>query len=304
MAGRLTRFHAFTLLASAVWGTSFPAMKYLLASVDPYTLGGLRIGLAGIFGIPLLLRVRPRPRALFLDRDVWALVLLNALAVTLLHVGVDQTTASKTSLIINVNIVFVAIASFWILKETLHRTQAAGIGLGLAGVLLVTTGGDLTSAQGGEILGDALVFASAILAALSIVLTKRLLVRYDFVSLGVGALLMMSLALIPPAVLLGRPASLAPIGWGVVVWAAGVSTLFASLLWTLGLRGVTATVSSLLLAVQVLVAAGLSLALLEEPLTFTFVVGTLLILGAVHLASIERGPPRGNGSGSYASGRT
>lgn len=260
-------------------------MKHVLASLDPFTMGFMRVALAGLFGLPVLAWAGRRGLAGFLDKDVWILAFLNAFAVTLLHIGMALTTASKTSLLINVNIAFVAILSVWILRESLGPRQVAGVGLSLAGVVLLATGGDPTSLRGGEATGDAFVFTSAILAAVSIVYTKRLLERHHALTLAVSVLLMASLPLAASMFFLGGPVALVPTDWAVMLWLAGVATLLAVLLWTFGLGGTGATVSSLLLTVQVIVAASLSVVLLGELLTLVFVVGGAMILGSVHLAS-------------------
>jgi drug/metabolite transporter (DMT)-like permease len=263
-------------------------MKHVLASLDPFAMGFVRVALAGLFGLPVLVRAGTRGLAVFLDKEVWILALLNAFAVTLLHLGMDLTTASKTSLLINVNIAFVAVLSVWLLKEALGSRQIAGVGLGLVGVVLLGTEGDPASMHGGEATGDALVFASAILAAVSIVWTKRLLAKHEALTLAVAVLLIAALPLAAASSVLGGPIVLAPLDWAVMVWLAGVSTLVAVLLWTFALGGLGATVSSLLLTVQVFVAAGLAVFLLGDPLTPVIVVGGALILGSVHLASVRR----------------
>lgn len=266
-------------------------MKHVLASLDPFAMGFVRVALAGLFGLPVLAWAGKSGLAVFVDRHVWILAMLNAFAVTLLHIGMALTTASKTSLLINVNIVFVAVLSLGILNEKLGRRQIGGVGLGLASVALLATGGDPRAMQGGEAAGDALVFASAILAAVSIVYTKRLLRKHDALSLATAVLLLASLPLGGAMVFLGGPVALAPLDWAIMLWLAGVGTLLAVLLWTLGLRGIGATVSSLLLTVQVFVAAALSVLLLGEPLTLVLVVGGAMIVGSVHFASARGSRP-------------
>jgi drug/metabolite transporter (DMT)-like permease len=285
VAAGLARFYRYVLLASVFSGTSFPATKFLLGFLNPFSLGFLRVGLAALLATPLLLRRRSGVLDVFLDRGVWFVACLSAVSITLLHVAVMMTTASKASLIVNANLVFIAIFSIWLLKERLTRPQIGGTGLALAGVALLAVGSEPQSLLRPEVVGDALALSSAALSGFMVVLTKRLLARHEAVSLAVAVLLIAAVSLVVPMFVFGGPIAVPLVGWSVVLWLAGISTFLATLFWTFGLEKVGATVSSLLFAVQVVVAAGLSVLLLSEPMTPTFLVGSVLILGAVRFVA-------------------
>ncbi|HYU05617.1 MAG TPA: DMT family transporter [Thermoplasmata archaeon] len=288
MAAGLTRFYRYVLLGSALSGTSFPATKFLLTFLDPFSLGFIRVGIAAVLATPLLFLRRSGVLEVFLDGGVWLVACLSAVSITLLHVAITMTTASKASLIVNANLVFIALFSVWLLKERLTGRQIGGIGIALAGVGLLAAGSDPQAALRPGAIGDALALSSAALSGLTVVLTKRLLDRHDYVRLAVAVLLIASVALVVPMFAFGGPIALPLVGWTVLLWVAGISTFLATLMWTFGLGKVGATVSSLLFAVQVVVAAGLSVLLLSEPITLAFLVGSVLILGAVRLTA--KGP--------------
>src|SRR3990170_6476637 len=118
------------LLASVLWGTSFPAIKVAVGSagdVDPFLLTFLRLGLATAGGLALLALLRRLTPAIFRNRYVWILGALNAVGYDLQHMAEVYTTASKTSLLVNVNVLFVALFMIVLFKERM----TAGKGLGV-----------------------------------------------------------------------------------------------------------------------------------------------------------------------------
>ena len=284
VATGLSRFHGEVILASILTGTAFPAAKYVLGFIDPFTFGFLRVGIASVFAAPIFLFHRSARIDVFLDRSVWSVGCLSALSISLLHLGVALTTASKTSLIISFNVVFVAIFSVGILKDRLTRSQIIAIGLSVVAIVLLTIGGDPLRLLRIEAVGDSLAFGSAAVSAYTVVQTKRLLVRFDYLNLGAAVLLIAALSLVVPQVIFGGPVALPSVGWGVLLWTAVVATLGTTLLWTSGLGHINATVASLLFAVQVFVAATLSIALLFESISAAFLIGAVLSLAAVRLA--------------------
>src|SRR5437879_11621654 len=98
-------------MVGIIWGTSFPAIKVAVEGegVNPLLLTFLRIGIGALSGVAFLL-VRGRlDLSVFRSPYVWLLGALNAIAFGLQHVGQGYTTASKTALLVDVNVVFIAL---------------------------------------------------------------------------------------------------------------------------------------------------------------------------------------------------
>jgi drug/metabolite transporter (DMT)-like permease len=72
------------------------------------------------------------------------------------------TTASKSSLLVNLSVVWVTVLSLLILKERFSRKKLSGTALGLVGVFFITTNLNLLELAQGMILGDGVVFLSGI----------------------------------------------------------------------------------------------------------------------------------------------
>src|SRR5437773_6803011 len=97
------------LLASVLWGTSFPGSKLTVDSVDPLFLTFARMALGASLGLLVLAAMGRLDRRIFREPIVWILGAVNAIGFDLQNEGILLTTASKTALLVNVNIVFIAI---------------------------------------------------------------------------------------------------------------------------------------------------------------------------------------------------
>jgi drug/metabolite transporter (DMT)-like permease len=90
--------------------------------------------------------------------------------------------------------------------------------------------------------------------------------------------------------LTGADFSVEPAGWAAIVYLGLACTSAATLLWALGLEGVSATASATIMLIEVLTALIISIGLLEETLSSAAAVGAALVLAAIFLVA-------GTGSG-------
>lgn len=123
-----------TILAGVLWGTSFPAIKIGLEFVDPYMFVFLRMLLASVLTLLIVFATNNFDVSLAKEKSIWYLGLLNGFSYLIQYVGMNYTTASKSSLLINLSAVWVAILSWLILKERFSKKRMSGIVLGIIGV--------------------------------------------------------------------------------------------------------------------------------------------------------------------------
>src|SRR5207247_9686097 len=97
------------------------------------------------------------------------------------------TTASKTALLVNVNIVFIAILMVLFFGETVSREKVAGILIGLFGVVVLATKLDPASLGGGQFAGDLLVFLAGFILSFYVASVKWRVDRGgDYLALAAG----------------------------------------------------------------------------------------------------------------------
>lgn len=293
------RDYAFVVLASVLWGTAFPATKLIVGSVDPLFITASRLGIGAILGFGVLAAMGRLDARYLRDPFVWGLGLLNALAFNLQNVGLAYTTASKTALLVNVNVVVIAVLMALVYHERTTGRKVAGISVGMLGVVVLATKLNPAALATGEFLGDALVLGSGIAWAFYVLGLKRVVDRGgDYIALTTVVLATTSMfSLVPLAFASGGLPSTA-VAWAGVAYLGLVPTFLPLFLYTVSLETISPTVSSLLVLLEIVVAALLSVVMFQEALdAFTLAGGALILMGSYVTALGEREIPEPGASG-------
>ncbi|WP_419176422.1 DMT family transporter [Desulfosediminicola sp.] len=169
----------FTYLALALamifWGFSFIATKVALASFTPFCLIFFRFAVAAIFFVWLLNRTgfpelnRPNLKMLAL-----LAIFQPGLYFTFETIGLQYTTATKTSLIIATIPIVVLLLSVLFLKERLRRVNTIGICISMIGVCLLVFGETTGGTSGGALIGDLMICGAVLSAAVYMIITRHL----------------------------------------------------------------------------------------------------------------------------------
>ncbi|MCU0852147.1 MAG: DMT family transporter [Thermoplasmata archaeon] len=277
-----------TVMASLIWGTSFPGTKVGLdyAGNDVIFLW-LRFAVAVGITLPVVLYLRKMPLSIFKHPLIWLIGGSNAAGFVLQYVGLTITTASKTALLVDINVVGVAILSYFMFKERLGRMQTAGIVCGTIGVFFLTLNKDLVFDEG-QLIGDIMVYLAGWSWAFFIVFNKQMLGKYNGVEISSAAVATCAAWLTLPAAyvaLNGADLAVETTGWAFVVYLGLFCTSIAILLWALGLEGVSATASATIMLVEVLTALLISIFWLHETMSAAAIFGSLLVLSAIYLVA-------------------
>jgi drug/metabolite transporter (DMT)-like permease len=275
-------YHLLIVASALLWGSSFPLIKVTLDYVNPYFLTAVRMLMAGAIGLVFILGFSRT--AIFKERAIWVLAGLNALGYGLQHIGMQYALASESSLLINVNVIFVAIFAAYILGEKMTSRKALALALGIGGILILTSKGDLSFFASEELLGQSILIASGFSWAVFIVLMKRLLDTHDVVDTSMAVIAVTALIL-SPLVVFYPSDGIALEGWAGIIYLGVVCTALALFVYLVGLKRVGATISSILLTAEVLFAIILSILFLDEQITTALVSGGLLVLLAIILVS-------------------
>ena len=277
------------VLSSILWGSSFVSAKIGLAYINPFDFVFLRLAIAAsVLFVVLVSRGRFR-FALLKQRSVWFLGILNGVAFILQYVGLEFTTAAKTALLVDLNVVIVAILSWWLFQESFGKRKQIGVLLGIVGAVMITTNGDLSTLMGGQLLGDVFVFSGGVIWAFFTVHHKQILMEEDQDAIQLSAMVMMSttLVLLPPAVIVGSLTSLnIPIqGWALVGYMAVACTVLPYAMWIVALKSVTVTVASVVGMLEIVAAMVLSWIFIGEVYNTTTLLGAILVLAALFAVS-------------------
>ncbi len=160
------------LLATALWGTSFVAVKSALADATPFAFLTVRFGIAALALAPGT-RFRPHPAARELSGGtvLGALVALGFIAQT---AGLVITTPSRSAFIVAVSSVLAPVIALALLGERPRWLTAAALALAALGIYLLTA-----PDAGGLNRGDLLTLVCAVCFGGQIVAVAELTRRYD-----------------------------------------------------------------------------------------------------------------------------
>jgi len=219
---------------------------------------------------------------------------LNALSFALQNVGMESTSATNSVLLMNTNIGVVAILAAIFLAEAITPRIILGIALGLVGVLFISTDGDLSAIYSGTFWGNLLVLTAGWVWAFYIIIQKKVLNRKTDVLMVTAAIMAnTTLFLVPMTMLYTASYAIPTTGWIAVVYIGLVCTFGANLLYNAGLKGVKASISSVILLMEVV--SGMFFAILilgEMPTIITAMGGTLVLISILIISLATSGPIR------------
>ncbi len=271
------------LLASVLWGTSFPGSKLTVGTVDPLFLTFARMTIGAFLGLTVLAATRRLDLRVFREPLVWILGAINAIGFELQNEGILLTTASKTALLVNVNVVIIPVLMVVFFREAMTRLKVVGILIGTFGVVVVATKLDPASLSGGQFAGDVLVFIAGVVWAFYVVGAKKMVDRgAEYVALTAGILATTALLAAIPLFFVGWSFPRNGGGWLGIAYLGLVPTFTPLMLYVASMRTISPTVSGLLILLEVVVAAILSFVLLQDALSvYTVAGGALILLGAI-----------------------
>lgn len=274
---------------SLIWGGSFVLVDMSLNEISPINLGFLRF----LVATPVMLSI------LFLRKahktipikEFPNLLLLSFTGVILLYffqfTGIALTTASTSSILINTNVVFIALLSIIVLKEAFSLKKAAGICLSFVGVVVVV----IAQATNENIMftttffiGCLLILLSALCWAIYSIVGKRLLETYDTLTVTTYVFTLGLLLFIPIVFsdIFVAIKALSSRGWLIVLYLALLCSIFGYVGWYSVLSKIDASKAAVFLNLIPMFTILISY-FLGESLTFFFIIGAILIIYGVYL---------------------
>ncbi|HDQ06718.1 MAG TPA: DMT family transporter [Candidatus Bathyarchaeota archaeon] len=279
----------FTIIASSLWGTSFPAIKLGLQYMDAYTFVFWRFFFASLTMLAVMLLTKNFSFNFKKKRLLLFLGVTNGTAYLLQYVGMVSAFASHSSLFVNLSVVWVALLSPVVLKENIGRKKLAGVIASLLGVVLVTTNLDFGSLGAGEITGDLIVIGAGVLWAVFIVYNKPLVSESkNTIQSMTWLLLFTMLPLLPVAPFSAENfLHLTWEAWAAIIYTAIFCWVAPYYLWLKGLKNVSPVTSAVILLNEVIVAVIISIIFLGEVMTAASAVGAVFIILAILAVSYE-----------------
>ncbi len=273
------------LLLAGLWGGSFAFIRVAVPELGALWLAFARVALAFAALFVLALGRRAVPSFLAHWRSYAVIGIVNSALPFALFSFAEEYIGASTAAVLNATSPFfgAVVAALW-LKDALTLPKLAGMGLGLAGVVV------LVGWQAGPLTGTTLVGSLACLAAafcygVASVYAKRNMRDVPSAAMALYSQLTAAIVLAPALMFVPLPSSPTPLVVGNVVALALGSTALAYLLYfrliaTIGpARALTVTFLIPLFGVL------WGYLFLGEPLAVNTLAGCALILGGTWIAA-------------------
>ncbi|SFL72118.1 Threonine/homoserine efflux transporter RhtA [Desulfomicrobium norvegicum] len=166
--------------AVVLWGASFSTMRIALQDLHPMSVMWLRMIIALACILPLY---RTVSLSAYRKGD-WKLLVAAVVFQPCLYFWLESAalglTSSAQAGIISASVpLLVAVAAWMILKEPLSTRVVGGLLLSVAGVAVLTLGGQATVSAPSPLLGNSMEFLAMVCAAANMIIIRILGRRYD-----------------------------------------------------------------------------------------------------------------------------
>ena len=277
-------------------------IRYAQAEAPSLVIAAYRLSLAVLLLAPLALtRYRDELRSLRSRRLGFALLsgLFLALHFATWITSLEYTTVASSVVLVTTTPLWVALIAPFALKEPITRPILIGMGLALIGGLVVGLNdaclwqGSLVCpslaemVRGQAFLGDLLALAGAVMAALYLIIGRRLrerlsLVSYIFVVYGMAAVALLVMTIFARQPLLDYK----PSTYMWMLLLALIPQLFGHSTYNWSLRYVSAAIVSITLLGEPIGSTILAVILLDEAPTSLKIFGAILILTGIYIATV------------------
>jgi drug/metabolite transporter (DMT)-like permease len=285
---RAVKASLYLVLATLFWSGNFVVGQAAVASMTPLDLTFWRWALAAA---PLLLLAH------FVEKPDWGavlrrwrvLLLLSVLGMSgytlLLYGALGYTSAVNASLITAANPALIVVMAIFLLGEKTTRLGWTGICLGLLGVLLVLTRGELQRVFSLSInTGELLMIGAIVVWGFYTILARRL--QIPAIAATAVQVVMATVMLAPFALAMNvRLPETAAEGWSLA-YIALFPSLGAYLLWNLALKSTSPGTAGNYLNLIVVFTAIITVAM-GTPLSAVQIVGGLMVIAGVLLTGVK-----------------
>jgi len=282
------------ILAGAI-AIGFAPVLVRLSEVGPSATAFFRL----LFALPFLwiwMSTQPAPESRpstardFLWLAVAGLFFTGDLA--LWHWSLQFTSVANSTFLTNFAPLFVTVGAWFFLRERISAPFVAGMGIALAGAILLVGSRIEFSPNHGW--GDALAVVTAAFYAGYLLTVKQLRVRFSSLTIMAWSGVVSCLTLwVVAALSQERILPLTPRGWLVVAALGVISHLAGQTLIAFALGHLSASFSSVILLLQPLMAALLAWVVLGERLTLWQWAGGVVVLSGIFVASRASTPAPG-----------
>ena len=277
------KVYGIMVLTMFFWGLNVSLLKILVVEIPPFMMQGVRIFIAGITLFLLLFILKKKIRY---KEMPWKWVLLASLLGVIVHhsflaIGIEQTSAIKTSLILGLAPLITAIIAVITRATSLTKLRLLGFVLGFVGIVVAVV--DNVSNLTSFVLGDLYVLLSIIMQALSFFVIRKITLTIPpltltayLLTIGSSMMILVSFVTKPQDFLAFTEIDVKL--WGVFLFSAVFVTAVGQSLYNSMIKKLGAAESAIFTNLSTIFALIGAVVLLGETLHGTQIIGCLLIV--------------------------
>lgn len=290
--------HLIMFAVTLIFGINIPLTKSLLsASFSPegLTLARILFATSAFWLVSVFL---PREKVPFKDHRFFLLGSFCGVSLNqgLFVIGLNMTSPIDASIIITSGPLFAMIFAAIILKEPISLLKVSGIFVGASGaILLVYSGYHATAVQASNLIGNLMIFGSAMIYAFYLVFTKPLTQRYSPVTIMKWMFLYASLFVTPlyhneliSSSIFAHSSTTSVLQ---VMYTLIMATFLAYLLIPMAQMRIRPTTISMYNNFQPLIASLVAISVGMDHFSFAKAVSALLIFSGVYLVTRSKAKP-------------
>ncbi|MFT9487013.1 MAG: DMT family transporter [Tepidibacillus sp.] len=283
-------YYSLLLLTSLLWAGNFVAGKFLVGHASFITLTSIRWLIAVLFLFPIVWfkekQFIPPRKSFFL------LFLMGITGVDLFNIfmflALERTTADNVGLISALNPIAIAIASFFLLKETMIRRQILGMTLSLLGVFIVISEGEWQKLLRFHFnTGDLFMLAAVGSWGLYSVVGRKVMHQVSPLMSTLWAGIFGVLTLLPFNLFTFYVIDPNFSFWMATAYVSIGATVLGMVFWNIGVQKVGGTKSGMFLNFNPIFTAFFAYFFLGEHITFVQLIGTVTVIIGVYIFTLR-----------------
>lgn len=280
----------YIILLGFMYGSTLIASRFSVGQFEPLTYIGLRVTLAAI--AHLVIYYFSRNKQWPTDKWLWIHALIlgvfgTALPMSGMVLSLTHLSSGVASILITTGpAVTVLFAHFMLDDERLTWRTMIGIGLALAGAILLALRGETGLADGsGSLMGYVLVLGAMLMGSASTIYARKYMKTYDSYDVASIRMFAAALMMIPLSLLfVGFDLSaVTNIGYGALIYASIMGTFGGMMLAFYNIKHFGATASSMVAYVVPIVANIGGILILDEVFTRGMLFGAALIVIGIYI---------------------
>ena len=280
------------MLTAIFWGGTFIAGRVVAKDIGPFSAAFFRFAIASSFLTLIVWRIDGR-LLLPKKRQMVPVILLGLTGVFTYNVfffkGLKLINAGRASIIIANNPIFIAILSAYFFKEKLNLIKVVGIIISVTGAIIVISKGNLNEIVQGNIgRGEIFIFCCVLSWVVYSLIGKVVMADLSPISSVFYSCVIGTFFLFFPACFEGIFNNFHhyPIMAWLGIFYLGIFGTVVGFVWYYeGIKKIGPTKASLFINFVPVSAVILAFMILDEPITLSLFIGTILVCAGVYLTN-------------------